>query len=473
MPEERKYTLKELQEISQILKNDTSGSFAGTQVGHGPAYAGLPSAGLFSHPGPRPQMLGANVLPVGLMDVLPIHTTTITNPQYDIFTGIQAARGSNANNFCEPGPRAGLAKLCTQTAQFGKFKMKTDPIIINETGGRLNFGDTDRQLLNPQTLPGYLPDVLKRARNINSQDWFMLYATGMASVRAWETVVFDGNRTVTPANAELGFIREFDGLDRLIVTGHVDAITEQACPAADSTVDDWGSALYTATVDGDTIVQRIANHYHANMMNAKNMGLLPMTGALVMHDDFFYALTRVWPCLDMIAGCTPGSNATNNIDAATQREMQNDMFTNRFLWIDGDRVPVILSQAVPLADSGEGFDTTVYFVPFTVLGGYEVFYMEGFNQDNPEIRAANEIIGGNNYQATNNGLWAMTFSMTEFCKEYTIAAQPRIILETPWLAWRIDNINFKLNRYSRQFRPGDPYHYNGGVTIRYSETLYS
>jgi hypothetical protein len=57
--------------------------------------------------------------------------------------------------------------------------------------------------------------------------------------------------------------------------------------------------------------------------------------------------------------------------------------------------------------------------------------------------------------------------------EYAFAAQPRLILETPWLAARIDNVKFKLNRYSRQFRPSDPYYKNGGVTIRYSENLYS
>lgn len=470
MPEERKYTLKELREMSEILKHDITGTIgSATQVAHGPSYVGLPAAGLFSRPGSRAEMFSANVMPMGLMDVLPIKTSIYTNPQYDILTGFTGARGSNANNFCEPGPRAGLAKLCTQTAQFGKFKMKTDPIIINETGARINVSDADRKLMNPQALPSYLPDVLKQTRNINSQAWFMLYALGMQSIRAMETVVFTGNRTKSPGAAELGFIREFDGLDLKIKTGHVDAISGNVCPAADSIVDDWDDNLISATFEGDSIVQRIASIYYALKSNAKNMGLLPVQWALSMYDDLFFALTRIWPCLDVLAGCNIG-NA--NIDAETQRKLQNEMYSGGFLWIDGDRVQVITSQGAPLTNVGTGFSTTIYFVPLTVLGGYQVTYIEGFDQANGEALEANNLVGADDYRTMNGGFYAMTYSRTEFCKEYTVATQPRLILETPWLAARLDGVNFNVNHYSRQFRPSDPYHRNGGATIRYADVLY-
>lgn len=474
MEEERRYTLKELREMSEIvLKHDITGSTANTQVAHGPAYSGLPSAGLFSAPGSRAEMFGTNILPVGMMDVLPVKSTILTDPQYDILTGFTGARGSNANNFCEPGARAGLAKICTQVAQFGEFKMKTDPIILNKVGARLNVSDEDRKLMNPQSLPGYLPDVLKRTRNINSQSWFSLYAMGMQAVRAFESVVFDGNRTFTPANAELGFIREFDGFDRLIKTGHVDAKSGNPCAAVDSIVDDWGDAAYTATVDGDTIVQRIALIFHALMTNAKNMGLLPVRWVLSMYDDLFFALTRVWPCLDMIAGCTPGTNAINNIDAETQRNLQNEMYNGQFLWIDGQRVPVITSQGVPLENSGNGFTSSIYFIPLTVLGGYQVTYVEGFDQGNGEALEAVNIANNPNYMPMNSGFWVLAYSQQELCLEYTVAAQPRLILETPFLAARLDGVQFTLNHYSRQFRPTDLYYKNGGQTIRYAERLYS
>lgn len=475
--EERRYTLKELQEISQILKHDISGSTSNTQLPHGPTYAGLPNAGLFSRPGSRLEMFGTNIAPVGLMDFLPIKSSVLTNPQYDILTGFTGARGTNANNMCETGARAGLAKICTQTAQFGEFKMTTDPIIINKAGARINVADGDRKLMNPQNLPAYLPDVLKQTRNINSVDWFQLYAMGIQAMRVMETVVFNGNHTQTPAQAELGFIREFAGLDLLIKTGHVDAISGNACAAVDSIVDDWGDAAYTATVEGDTIVQRIALIFHALMTNAKNMGLLPVQWALVMYDDLFFALTRVWPCLDMLAGCSvvingANINSSSNIDGATQRKMQDEMYNGQFLWIDGNRVPVITSQGVPLENAGGGFSSTIYFVPLTVLGGYEVLYIEGFDQGNPEIMSANSLVGADDYRAMNGGFWAMTYSRTHFCKEYTIASQPRLLLETPFLAARLDGVNFSLNHYSRQFRPSDPYWVDGGATTRFADDLY-
>lgn len=481
MEEERKYTLKELREMANILKHDVTGSPIGTQVAHGPAYEGLPSAGLFSRPGPRPNMFSTNVQPAGLMDVLPIHTTIITNPEYEILTGVTSARGDNATSFCAPAAKAGFLKSCIQTARFGEMMMETDTVVINKTGGRLNFGDTDRNLMNPKNIPAYLPDLLRRARNINSQDWFQLFAMATQMMRAMEEVVFTGNHTLSSANTVKGFIKEFDGLDRLIKTGHVDAETDTACAAVDSIVEDWGDNDLSATVNGDTFVQLAANLFYVLEQLANDSGLSaagPTTWALMLYPDMFYALTRVWPCLDMLAGCSividgANINASNNIDGEAQRRLQDDMYMNRYLPIDGKRIPVILSQGVPIEASGNGFSGPMYIVPLAVMGGYETLYIEGFKQDNPEAMAMATLTGDDGYKTFNDGFWAAASSRTKFCMEYAFAAQPRLILETPWLAARIDGINFRLNRYSRQFRPGDPYYANGGVTIRYADTLYS
>ena len=481
MPEPKSYTLKELQELRDIiLKHDTTGSPAGTQVAHGPSYAGLPSAGLFTRPGSRPDMFGTNVMPAGLMDVLPLRTTLITNPEYDILTGFTGARGSNAADFCSPAAKAGFAKICTQVARFGEMFMQTDAVVINKTGGRLNFADTDKNLLNPQALPSYLPDLLRRTRNINSQDWFQLYGLAVQMVRALETVVFTGNHALTPANAELGFIKEFDGLDLLIKTGHVDAATDTACAAVDSIVVDWGGADISETVDGDTMVQTLANVLYNLFQLAIDSNMGNVQFALLMYPDMFYALTRIWPCLDLLAGCDTllanlGNGSTlSNISADQQRRMQDEMFMGRYLPVDGKRIPVITSQGIPLTDSGNGFSAPFYLVPLTVMGGYETLYVEGFNQGNAEASAMANLTGSNaNYATFNGGFWAAATAQKMMCMEYGFAAQPRLILETPWLAARFDDVKFKLNHYSRQFRPSDPYYKNGGVTIRYSEQLYS
>lgn len=479
-PEERQYTMKELQALREILKHDTTGTVAGTQVAHGPAFDGAPGAGLFSSPGPRPEMFSTLISGGGLMDVLPLYTTNITNPQYDILTGITASRGPNATSFCTTPARAGLAKLCTQTARFGKMFMKTDTVVVNEVGGRLNYADTDRVLLNPASLPSYLPDILRKTRNINSQDWFQLYTLATAMIRALKKVSFTGDHATTPAAAEIGFIKEFDGLDALIKTGHMDAETDQLCPAADSILVDWGDADVSATVNGDTFVQMLANVMYVLFQMAIDMNMGNVKFALIMYPDLFYAITRVWPCLDMLAGCSivvggeANLNASNNIDGVTQRALQDDMFRGRYLPVDGVRIPVITEQGVPLEDSGDGYSSSIYIVPLTVMGGYPVLYYEGFDQGNVEATAMANLTGSNsNYMTSNKGFWAAAAAQTLMCMEYAFASQPRLILETPWLAARIDNVKFKLNRYSRQMFPGDPYHYNGGVTIRYPDQLYS
>lgn len=478
-PEERMYTLKELQEISNILKHDTAGNVASTQVAHGPAYAGLPSAGLFSRPGSRPDMFGTELMPAGLMDVLPIKMTNITNPEYDILGGRTGPRGSNATSFCTTGPKAGYATLCTQVARFGEMMMETDNAVIVKTGGRVNFADTDRKLLNPQSIPSYLPDILRRATNFNTLDWMQLYGVAIQMMRTLESVVFTGNHALSPANAEIGFIKEFDGLDQLVKTGHVDAPTDTACEFADSIIVDWGDTPINENVDGDSIVQALAGAIYELVQMAEDQGMGATTWALLMHPDMFYALTRIWPCLDMLAGCdlvidgVANLNASNNISADMQRKLQSDMYTGRYLPVDGKSIPVITSRGIPLTDSGNGFSGPFYVVPMTVLGGYETLYLEGFKQDNPEALAWATLAGSDGVAFFNDGLYALASSRTKFCMEYALASQPRLILETPWLAAAFQGVNFRLNRYSRSNRPGDPYYKGGGVTIRYSEKLYS
>lgn len=481
MPEERQYTLKELQQLREIVfKHDVSSTnAAGTQVAHGPNYQGAPGAGLFSSPGARPEIFSTLISGGGLLDVLPIYMSNKTDPEYEILTGITAARGPNATNFCATPARAGLAKLCKQVARFGAMFMQTDTVVLNQVGGRLNHADTDRVLLNPAALPDYLPDILKRTRNINSQDWFQLYTLATSLMRALKKVAITGNHSVTPANAEIGFIKEFDGLDQLIKTGHVDAETDQACPAADSIIVDWGDNDISATVDGDTFVQMLANVMYVLFQMAIDMNMGDVNFAGVLYPDLFYAITRVWPCLDMLAGCSividgVNINSSNNIDAATQRRLQDDMFFNRYLPVDGKRIPIITEQGVPLENSGDGFSSSFYIVPRTVMGNYPVWYFEGFDQGNAEATAMANLTGSNpNYMTSNKGFWAIAAMQTLMCMQYALASQPRMILETPWLAARIDGIKFKMNRYSRQMFPGDPYHYNGGVVIRYPDQLYS
>jgi hypothetical protein len=106
------------------------------------------------------------------------------------------------------------------------------------------------QILNqgPQQNP-LIPDIMFRIMDTRSQLQYELYNLGMDKQRKLEKVLVLGDSSKASANTQRGFIKEFDGIDKQIKTGHTDP-SGATCPALDSIVENWNGNLIGTTVGG-------------------------------------------------------------------------------------------------------------------------------------------------------------------------------------------------------------------------------
>jgi hypothetical protein len=214
---------------------------------------------------------------------------------------------------------------------------------------------------------------------------------------------------------------------------------------------------------------------------AVEMGLMPVDFRLVMRWSAFYQLTEVWPCaystyrcLAADSGLSAAQPAVN--DALRLQEMRNEMRgdwdarTGQFLWVDGIRVPVIIDDTIAeTALSAGAFNSTIYFVPLTVIGGFESLYMEYFDYDTPmgAMEAARQMAPGDSYFTTDAGrfLWHKR-PPENYCVQAIVKTEPRLVLRTPQLAARLTNVAYTPFQHEDDWSTASNvyYHLDGGKT---------
>src|SRR3990167_315358 len=444
-----------------------------TTYGHG-------NGGLFSYPGLEKPLFSAMVLPkIGLQSILPVRSSNSDNPIYGIFTGVTATTGSEPTGVCDDPPVAGLSKLCMHTFVWGRQSRMSRVMDIDRFGRITNRGEfLDLQLMgnpfnssnpNVPTLGGSTGDV---AKNEMSK---VLFELGVAWARDFAQEVYSGN----PSNNTAGGGRKyFYGLDILINTGYRDAETAQACPAADSLIRSFGNLQ--VDTNQTAVVQTVTYLYRNLRYIAERAGLMPARWALVMRWALFYELTQAWP----IAYYTQ-RNTVTDLQAMTNNngrdlvEMRDSMRTGQYLMIDGQRVDVILDDAIAETEPVAGvFSSTIYFVPLTVLGNVPVTYLEHFNYDAPgaAMDAARVFAPDGSYYSSDSGrfLWHRK-PPTNFCVQFLAKTEPRLLLLTPHLAGRLTNVRYSPLIHERGSFTNDAYFVDGGRTDRlgYGPSFYS
>lgn len=458
--------------VQQGEKNDNFSTSGWMQAPHGYWGDGT-TAGLFTRPGVEPDVFNAIRYPeAALISRLYAGTTEYEATEYEIMTGVDAGRGSNATDYCGPAPKAGWARLCTQRTQFGDFYMSTDRINVANNGGRINRGDVDRRIVgNPAGYP-FLPQV--GYNDINTTLGLEFFRFGIHVTRVMAQVLFTGSSANTGGNAKLGFIREFNGFDQLIKEGHVDIESGLFCKAADSIVANYNNVNVSSGTSN--IVTQIATTYRQLRTRSDQNGFGGMwEGFLAMTPDMFYALTAVWPCNYLTNGCvvTDGSGQRLNVDSAQQISMRDEMRTGSFLWVDGERLQVYTTRAITDATQGPGFAGTVYFINDSVMGT-RTTYIEAFNMSNPSNTQLMSLLPGGTVRFLNGGLYATTHTHEGFCIEVLFAARPRLVMRTPWLNARIENVVYVLDGYTDSPYPeNSQYYVNGGRYTSEGPSIYS
>lgn len=458
-----RYGLNAVSAYSQ--KHTLAGDPITTGYSHGPG-------GLLTFPGVDPVMFNAAMGPQSILSRIPTMPSLYTDPTYFTITGVTDESGDEPSDVCDDAPVAGLMKGCLTHSVFGRYERATNILEINRLGQRIDRSDPlDLQLVGSPLAPGGIfsgpggsqaapADVL--TNEVSRKFWEL----NVAFYRLLSRQVWSGS----PAN-NTGARKEMTGIELLVNTGYVDAETGNACPAMDSYVVD---ANYTRfDLGGQDIVHRMTSTYYELKSRAFRSGVAPVRWEIAMRSQMFYELTAAWPCSYLSYRCdtalTGTSNTVNNIDAQDAIRIRDEMRAGRYLLIDGDRVDVIVDDGIPEdTNTTNGsvpsgcFASDIYFLPMSVAGGRSVLYMEYFQFTNPSITEAM----GNMVLGRIEGAWITWPKQRNLCVQWQSKIEPRMVLRTPWLAARIQNVSYCPVQHERSPFPDEPYFVNGGKTDR-------
>lgn len=456
-----------------ISKAQTVGAPVGPYV-HGPG-------GLFGVRGLERDVISTHTQVTGsLGEVIPIVSSVDTNPLFPYITGFLRSDQQEKDAVCDDPADAANFKTCIQTTVFGRKEFKTRQAEINRIGQRINRGEfMDLNLLNGPLVDS-MGGLMQSFTGLQGQGAILagremvmrMVEVGVAYQRWICPTVYTGN----PANNSAGGgYKEFAGLDLLIGRNKVDALTGTACPSLYSDVKDFGYREVDSS-DDPTLVKTITTMMRILNRKASQQGLAPADIRMVMREPLFYHITEIWPCNYLTYRCfnydTANIDPVGSFSAETAMRMKEEMRSGMFLYVDGKRVPVIVDDCIMEEnhdDNGAipigGFASDIYFVPFTARGGsIRTLYWEYYDYRNDVLPAARDAHAAPTFFWSDNGvfLWGLK-APDNWCVEVISKMEPRMILRTPQLAGRLQNIVYVPLQHTDDPLPSQDYHVNGGV----------
>lgn len=449
--------LEEILGLKESMQTKAPANFTTAQTLHG-------GGGLFTSAGLEPDIITAMIRPDGFMAELPLFPSVFQDPRFGAITGYLDASGAQPDYACEDAPTTQM-KAATLTARFGRLRFDTETIDMNDVMLKLHRGDFSDLRLNGRLLglANLEPSGLNEQQVLSVMTMAQMVGVG---------VMFERELTQQLWQGVFGVSNQFPGLDVQIATGQVDADSGAAVPALDSDVKDFA---YDAVEGGgrDIVEYLSALEYYLNF-NAKRMGLDPVTWRVVMREQLFYELTAVWPCIYNTTRCSPAAatGSTTFIDGRDNTRERDAMRSGRYLDINGRRYQVSLDDGIFEHNNVNNgnlqpgqYASPIYMVPMTIRGGMPVTYREhvDYKQAQSDISL---LRGANSFFWTDNGLYTWAYEEVKWCYKLAAKTEQRVILRTPQLAGRIDNVRYTPLQHLRDFDPSSPYHYDGGVSIR-------
>jgi hypothetical protein len=476
---DKTFTAKELTDLTAVItrqilevqKHNASGAVATNNPPYGPYSDGSGDYGVFSIPGIRPDMFSAFQRPRSFTSILGVRPSLNANEKIGIMTGVLGGAGTNPTGFCGTAPTGGQLKRCVQNYTFGKSYWKSQVVNVAESGEYADYADTEKRILNLNQSPNPLiPDIMGRLDISNRNASLLaneLFTLGAEMEREFEIVLVRGNETTGNASTERGWIQEFRGLERQITTGKVDMNTQIACPAADSQVVSWGTGI-EATVSGRTFPQMLVDTYFGLTDIAEQVGMSGTRWVMVMPMRMFRALTYVYACqyyTNRCLGVVGNPNFTNSTEIA---KLQMDFWQGRYLLIDGQPVQVIFSDGIRETRAGGSvFTAQEMFILPVEWSGMNMLNLQYKPMDNAQAMEFANFVGPNEFTGVNNGMWLASKARTNFCMELLFAGKFRLIQDCPFLAARIDTIQYTFQAPFRSAYPTDTISYVDGGSTRW------
>jgi hypothetical protein len=386
----------------------------------------------------------------------------------EIMTGVSDGAGSNPSDFCGNPPTAGRIQTAQQIVRFGSFFIKTQLNVVPLAGEQRHRADVPREILNAGAGANPLiPDVLYRMTDTASPLANELFTVGIELERALERVLITGDITQASSAAERGFMKEFNGLDLLIKTGYTDAVSGALVPAMDSAVLNFNAAVTGTTADGRNITEALVDMVYGLRERAVGVGMDTAQFAIVMRRELFRALADEFACDYATYRCA-GGGAGDPVtrDAFAVQQLRLEMARGQYLLVDGQPVPVIFSDGVPRDTvSANTYQSDLYIVALS-WEGRPLLRLEYFDMNSSLVRDFAGFADADSIQTLNNGLHMVGVRSTGLCREYLIASRLRLIVETPFLCGRIDNVQHAYRAPSRDAYPGMSLYAGGGATYR-------
>jgi hypothetical protein len=459
--------------VQDVQKAQTVGDPIGPYV-HGPG-------GLFGVRGLERQVISTHTQITGsLGEVIPIQSSIDMQPLFPYITGFLRSDQQEKDGVCDDPVQAANFKTCIMTTVFGRKEFKTRQAEINRIGQRLNRGEfMDLELANGplvEQMGGLMQGFfgLQNQQSILAgREMVMRFVeVGVAFQRWFCPQVYTGN---PDNNSAGGGYKEFPGLDLLISTTKIDALTGAACPSLYSDIKSFSYHNVDSADDPD-IVRVITTMMRILKRKASQQGLAPVDIRMVMREELFYALTEVWPCRYISYRCSniDGSNIdpVGSYSVESAMRMKFDMRDGKYLLVDNVKVPVIIDDCIAEENSSDDqsitagcFASDIYFVPFTARGGtIKTLYWEYYDYRNDVLPAARDAHALPTFFWSDNGvfLWGLK-APDNWCVEVISKVEPRLILRTPQLAGRLQHIMYCPLQHTDDPLPSQDYHVNGGV----------
>lgn len=466
-------SVDDVREIADIVvksiqtgqKHDPASTVSTWNPAHGPG-------GLFTGGVVRPGMYSAMPQPDNaLLSALPLVASNKVNEIYEVLTGQTVTEGTRAADICSEGPVPGQLKVCRQVIPWGLGKLDTRVQRLNTFGRRTDYADLDRNFFNLQGLDSpYIPDVLRASPdNVNTNTGKMLYEAARAWMLSYERMDIQGVAGNTSNNADFNvWIDQYSGLDRWIRTGYVDSVTSVACPAVDSIIMTHNAPIGSAGTNGGTFIQNVVDAVYAVRERAATAGLGNVEIAIVVHPNFRRALYDTWACGYNTDRCVGAAASPTNQDALYITQVRDEMYRGQFLLVDGEAVPVLTSFGMQNdATANNTYNTDIFVIPLRAMGS-ALTYRQYFPLNNADIQAwLAAMPDSNSVRIINNGLYALGMRTTNgFCSKIEIMSQSRLIMDTPFLAARVNDVSYTYRAQTRDLFVGQSLYADGGQSGR-------
>ncbi len=428
------------------------------------------SGGIFSEPGGERDVITAHVRPMGLGAFLDKFASVFENPLFQSITGFTGETGEEPVNPCDDAP-SGFMKGCNLTAQFGRLQRDTNTIEWDKVMLRINRGVTTDLQLRGRVLgiEDFNPSGLDENAIVNIVTAAEMVTVAVAFERNLSQQLWQG----TPANATAGGgFQEFPGLDSQIATGQVDATTGIACEALDSDVKDFNfNSVGGSTV---SIVEYLSMLEFFLNYNADRMGLTPVEWVICMRPELWFELSAIWPCQYNTNRCAEsviGGQSRVFVDGRENVAERDRMRQGGTIDINGKSYRVVTDTGIFEHNSENNgnllpgqFASSIYMVPLTITGNYPVTYME--HVDYRAGAADLSLLRGNEQFWTDRGVFSWAVETEKWCYKLSLKSEMRVVLRTPQLAGRIDNVLYEPLQHLRSPYPDDPYFADGGTSLR-------